>query len=174
MGSRKATSGFIDLIDFGLDRKQFMESFRDGMHFLQGNLRAFTELVKSHIETGAQTRYLIRGTEFYDTCIYWHVSNLILGGQSGRIKDLFKNEIALFPEMADVVDLEIKDILSGFVPYWKIDPTDKALHHCNSGTAFKFPIGIFDWFLKHTMEISHSLDYYMELLEREVNTLRVP
>lgn len=143
MSDRKARAGLSDLLAHADFREQFIDSFMRGVDFLRGNtdniLYAYSECGRN----GGAIRYLMRGTEFYDACIYavalllFH--NNDLSTIRTRLHRLYESEIALFPETACVVGEEIECLLSGQVPYWRLRIEDGALIN-SVGTEVKFII----------------------------------
>jgi hypothetical protein len=123
LGSRKAESGFHDLLKHGVSWKEFVAGFMDAYFVMRRRREELKQVVLNSVRSNRIGRYLVRGTEMYDAVICAISSNLFFDKKNNRAKifKLFSREIALFPETEACVTLEVQELEQGDVPYWTID-----------------------------------------------------
>lgn len=142
MGRRKAESGLASLISGGVSYRLLTDSFIHGCIFLKKNYNTLMDIAYLNAARDESIRYLMRGTEFYDSCISYICMRLYEGKGvlpiRGDIFLKFSAEMKLFPETACFVEHEIECLLSGEVPYFSARVADGLIRSGVSGNELGF------------------------------------
>lgn len=158
MGDRKAKSGFYDLLSIGLNIDLFSNALIKGFNFLKNRKKSILDIVIKASKRQASIRYLMRGTEFYDTCIAFVGMQSFKGESKQSIRtsliSMFKTELNFFPETACFMPHEIECILKGEVPYFSAMISDGVIRPGTTGSVLGYIPCPLNWLLKNMEYIS--------------------
>lgn len=170
MGRRKAVSGFESLLSIGADIHALLESFSEGANFLFKNIDEIISIFEDKASRGQDIRYLVRGTEFYDTCIYSIAGDFIQEKiDRDRVLGLFKNDLSLFPETEFFVEAEVRSLLRCETPYFRLRLKDGVVIDPASNSELGMLTPPIKWIKDHLISIrAASLESYVHLLRNEL------
>lgn len=156
LGRRKSESGFNALLKKGIDGSAFRDAVFEGLNFFRQHNGAVYETIVEYCSKGEQSRYLVRGTEFYDLCIYRICSALATKDDQGIdtiISDLFLEENQLFPGVRSCFDSEVSALKRGEVPYILLSMKDGHLMDGATGCVIGSVTPVPDWMALHTSTV---------------------